>query len=242
MNKNFTALFLKDLEKHKDEVFAQWVAKILNICPGGYGDGDVLLGLRVPQIRVIAKKYWKNINLKEVERLLRHEIHEVRLASLMILVEKYAKAIDVDKYDIAKIYLNNSKYINNWDLVDLSAPNILGHFWYSGASLTDFWKHARSGNIWKERIAMVSTFYFIKQNRFAETLELAKMFLTNEYDLIHKASGWMLREVGKRDIKTLITFLDKYSHVMPRTMLRYSIEKFPEEQRKFYLEKSSHSL
>ena len=242
MNKNFTILFLKDLEKHKDKVFAQWVAKILNVCPGGYGDGDVLFGLRVPQIRAVARKYCNNISLKEIEKLLQHEIHEVRLASLMILIEKYEKSDEIDKYNIAKTYLNNSRYINNWDMVDLSAPNILGHFWYSTDSLTDFWKYAKSGNLWKERIAMVATFYFIKQNRFAETLELAKMFLTNKYDLIHKASGWMLREVGKRDIRYLVEFLDEHYQSMPRTMLRYSIEKFPEAQRKFYLEKSSYNL
>ncbi|MDR1926601.1 MAG: DNA alkylation repair protein [Endomicrobium sp.] len=228
--------FLKNLNKYRNEVFAKWNAKILNICKGGYGEGDFLWGVRVPQQRFIVKKYLEKINLKDVEELLQHKIHEVRLSSLMILIEKYKRADEESKSYIVKIYLRNSKYINNWDLVDLSAPNIVGHYWYN-TSLTDLWNFAKSGNLWQERIAMLSTFYFIKQKRFAETLTLVKIFLKHKHALMHKAAGWMLREVGKQDVKTLTSFLDKYVHVMPRTMLRYSIERLSLKQRKYYLEK-----
>jgi 3-methyladenine DNA glycosylase AlkD len=209
---------------------------ILNICEGRYAQDDILLGVCVPSQRVIAKKYWNDISLKDTEWLLHSKIHESRLISLMILIEKYKKAADIEKTDIVKIYLKNFKYINNWDLVDLSAYKIVGDYWYKN-SLEEFWKFAKSEYLWKERISMISTLYFIRQNRFTETLKLAQLFLTHKHDLMHKASGWMLREIGKRDIKTLVAFLDKYSHVMPRTMLRYAIEKLPEKQRKFYLGK-----
>ncbi|MDR0800827.1 MAG: DNA alkylation repair protein [Endomicrobium sp.] len=236
MKINFKEDLLKDLKKYKNETFAKRHAKYFQTHKGGYGAGDFFWGLRVPQQRVISRKYWKDINLKDVEELLLHEIHEVRLTALMILIEKYKEADDNVKSDIVRIYLRNSEYINNWDLVDLSAPYIMGHYWHNN-SLRDFWEYARSGSLWKERIAMVSTLYFIKQERFAETLELSKLFLTHRHDLMHKASGWMLREIGKRDIKPLISFLDKYSKMMPRMMLRYSIEKFSPEKRKYYMEK-----
>jgi 3-methyladenine DNA glycosylase AlkD len=227
---------IKDLRYYKDEVLARYHAKYFQTHKGGYGEGDSFWGIKVPQQRIIVRKYWKTVNLKEVEELLQYKIHEVRFTALMILVEKYKKTDNNDKSSIVKIYLRNSKYINNWDLVDLSAPDIAGHYW-SNNSLKDFWMYAKSGDLWKERISMVSTLYFIRQKRFAETLELSKLFLTHKHDLMHKASGWMLREVGKRDIKLLVSFLDKYSHVMPRTMLRYSIEKLSPEKRKHYMEK-----
>jgi 3-methyladenine DNA glycosylase AlkD len=236
MPKKIALDLLNDLKHYKNEVLARYHAKYFQAHKGGYGQGDSFWGIKVPQQRVIARKYWENIDLIEVEELLQYKIHEVRLTALMILVEKYQKTNKHGKSSIVKIYLRNSNYINNWDLVDLSAPCITGDYWNSN-SLKDFWMYAKSGCIWKERIAMVSTLYFIKQKRFDETLALAKMFLDNKHDLIHKASGWMLREVGKRDIKPLILFLDKYCHDMPRTMLRYSIEKLPLEKRKHYMEK-----
>ncbi|BAG13684.1 DNA alkylation repair protein [Endomicrobiia bacterium] len=235
MKINFKENLLKDLKKYKNEIFANRYAKYFQTHKGGYGEGDFFWGLKVPQQRITARKYWKDINLKDVEKLLQHRIHEVRLTALMILIEKYKKADDA-KSVIVKIYLRNSECINNWDLVDLSAPYIPGHYWHDN-SLKDFWEYAESGSLWKERIAMISTLYFIRQGRFVETLALSKLFLAHNHDLIHKASGWMLREVGKRDTRTLISFLDKYSNVMPRTMLRYSIEKLSQEKREYYMEK-----
>jgi 3-methyladenine DNA glycosylase AlkD len=233
---NFVTLILRELAKYKDKSFVTWNGKILNICKGGYGEGDVLWGIRVPQIRNVIRKYWVDIDLKEVNVLLCNKVHEIRFAALIILIAKY-KTNDNLKDSIAKIYLRNSQYVNNWDLVDLSAPKITGHYWYNN-SLTDFWKYAKSNSIWEERIAIVSTLYFIKQSRFRETIMLAEMLMTHKHDLIHKALGWMLREIGKRDISKLILFLDKHYYFMPRTMLRYSIEKLPLEQKKYYLKKA----
>lgn len=236
MKINFKENLLKDFKKYKNEIFAKYCAKYFQTHKGGYGEGDSFWGLKVPQQRIIARKYWEDINLKDVEKLLQYRIHEIRLTALMILIEKYKKADNDAKSVIVRIYLRNSECVNNWDLVDLSAPYIPGHYWYNN-SLKDFWEYAESGSLWKERIAMISTLHFIKQGRFAETLALSKLFLTHNHDLMHKASGWMLREVGKRDIKPLISFLNKYSKTMPRIMLRYSVEKLSPEKRKYYMEK-----
>ncbi|OEG71638.1 hypothetical protein ATZ36_02540 [Candidatus Endomicrobiellum trichonymphae] len=236
MKINFKETLLKDLKKYKDGILAKYYAKYFQTHKGGYGEGDSFWGLKIPQQRITARKYWKDINLKDVEKLLQHKIHEVRLTALMILIEKYKKADDDAKSVIVKIYLKNSECINNWDLVDLSAPYIPGHYWHNN-SLKDFWKYAESGNLWKERISMVSTLYFIRQGRFTETLVLSRLFLAHNHGLMHKASGWMLREVGKRNKKLLISFLDRYSKVMPRTMLRYSLEKLSPKKRECYMEK-----
>jgi 3-methyladenine DNA glycosylase AlkD len=235
-NNDIKLLFLKDLKKYKNKALAKYHAKYFQTQMGGYGEGDFFWGLRVPQQRVVALKYLEAMKLDDVEELLKNKVHEVRFAALVVLVERYRRASDWDKINIVRIYLRNSNYINNWDLVDSSAANILGHYWYN-SSLSNLWEYAKSSNLWKERTAMVSTLYFIKQKRFIETFQLAKMFLVHKHDLIHKASGWMLREVGKKSMKSLISFLDKYSKMMPRTMLRYSIELLPLEQRKYYLQK-----
>jgi 3-methyladenine DNA glycosylase AlkD len=236
---NIKNLLLKDLKTHiESQDFIQFTTRILNICKGRYAQDDILLGVRVPNQRLVAEKYSALIDLKEIEKLLQDEIHELRFIALVILSEKYKKANNDFKSKIAEIYLRNYKYINNWDLVDTSAPHISGHYWYNN-KLDKFWEFAKSGNLWKERISMISTFYFIRQTRFEETLKLVEMFLNHKHDLIHKASGWMLREVGKRDIEILITFLDKYVTKMPRIMLRYSIEKLSKRQKKLYLSLSN---
>jgi 3-methyladenine DNA glycosylase AlkD len=238
--KTFKDLLLKDLKKHVDPTFAKFTRKILNICKDRYAQDDILLGVRVTKQRTLAKKYVNLLNFKETEKLLQDKIHELRFIALVILSEKYKRADNNLKSKIAKIYLRNYKYINNWDLVDTFAPNITGHYWYNN-ELDKFWKFAKSGILWKERIAMISTFYFIRQNRFNETLKLAEMFLNHKHNLMHKASGWMLRETGKRDKKALLSFLDKYASIMPRTMLRYSIEKLERSKRKFYLKESTNN-
>ncbi|MDR1696105.1 MAG: DNA alkylation repair protein [Endomicrobium sp.] len=227
---------LKDLKSLGDKKFAEHHAVFFQTHKGGYGEGDLFWGLRVPQQRTVAKKYYEEITLKETEKLLRDKIHEARFTALAILGEKYKKAGGKEKKAIVKMYLANTKYINNWDLVDLSAPNIAGAFWFD-SGIGDMMKLAKSGNLWRERIAMLSTLYFIRRGRLKETFDLAEMFLDHKHDLMHKAAGWMLREAGKEDIKSLRAFLDKNGKKMPRTMLRYAIEKFPEKERKKYLKR-----
>jgi 3-methyladenine DNA glycosylase AlkD len=238
-SKNIKDLLLKDLKKYGEPIFTKFARKVLNICEGKYAQDDIFIGVRVPKQRDLAGKYVKYISLEETEKLLQDKVHELRFIALVILSKEYKRADNKLKSKIMKIYLRNYKYINNWDLVDTSAPHISGHYWYNN-NLDKFWEFAKSKNLWKERIAMLSTFYFIRQNRFNETLQLAEVFLNHKHDLMHKASGWMLREIGKRNKKALLSFLDKYALLMPRTMLRYSIEKLTKQQKKFYL-KSFHS-
>lgn len=200
---------------------------------GEYGEGDIFVGLKVPTQRKIASEF-KNLELSELKILLDSKIHEERLISLFILVDKYEKNSDIEKEKIFSFYLKNRKGINNWDLVDLSAPKIIGkHLLKKDKSL--LFKFAVSENLWERRIAVLSTYEFIRNNDFETTLKIAELLLIDEHDLIHKAVGWMLREIGKRDLKTEENFLKLYYKKMPRTMLRYAIEKFPELKRKKYL-------
>lgn len=207
---------------------------------GQYGEGDVFLGLTVPQQREIAKKF-THLSLEDIQSQLKSKIHEERLIALLILVDKYNKEVK-NRKEIFDFYLSSTQYINNWDLVDTSADKIIGR------SLFDFGKDypvykvllrklAESSNLWERRIAIVSTFYFIKQKQFDETLHITEILMKDKHDLIHKACGWMLREVGKRDVRVLEQFLKKHAKQMPRTMLRYAIEKFDEKTRKEYMKK-----
>ncbi|AKL98274.1 DNA alkylation repair protein [Endomicrobium proavitum] len=236
MSDKKTVNILSEIKKHGNKVLAQHHLRFFKTGKGEYGEGDLFWGLTVPQTRAISKKYYKELTLKETEIFLKHKVHEVRFFALTVLIEKYKRADIKEKKKIVKIYLKNTKYINNWDLVDLTAPLITGEYWYNNLS-EDLWKLAKSKNLWEERIAMLSTFYFIKRGKTAETLKLAEFFLNHKHDLMHKASGWMLREAGKRNIGALYGFLDKYAAVMPRTMLRYSLEKVPQQKRKYYMEK-----
>ncbi|HEX9503999.1 MAG TPA: DNA alkylation repair protein [Patescibacteria group bacterium] len=202
---------------------------------GSYGHGDVFLGVNMPVLRIIAKRYMV-LSLKDIQTLLLSPIHEHRLTALVILVDKYNKADEASKNKIFEFYLANAQRINNWDLVDLSAPYI------PGVHLRDknkkaLYKLAKSENLWEKRIAIISTFGFIRNGQFTDTLKVAKILLNDKHDLIHKAVGWMLREVGKRSLSAEELFLKKYRKHMPRTALRYAIEKFSEEKRKFYLSK-----
>ncbi len=205
--------------------------------PGEYAEGDVMLGIPVPAQRKVAKKY-AGLSLEDVRKLLAAPEHEMRFVGLVILTALYGRADAAGKKKIANFYLDNLQYVNNWDLVDTSAPQIVGDFFFNfdrrgGAALLR--KLARSKNLWERRVAIVATQYFIRMNEHALTLEIAEMLLGDEHDLIHKASGWMLREVGKRDVRALEKFLDTHKSLMPRTMLRYAIERFPEKRRKAYL-------
>jgi len=201
--------------------------------PGEYGEGDVFLGVVVPDIRRVAKEF-QGAPLGEVMALLNSGIHEERLLALLMLVHEYANGDGPHKKKIYSLYLRNTKYINNWDLVDLTAPNIVGAH-LSDKSRKPLYTLARSTDLWKRRIAILATFHFIKQNDFTDALTIAGMLLEDEHDLLHKAVGWMLREIGKRDLAAEERFLKPRYRIMPRTMLRYAIERFPEDKRKNYL-------
>jgi 3-methyladenine DNA glycosylase AlkD len=201
--------------------------------PGEYGAGDVFLGITVPEIRKLAKEY-QDITLTEATQLLQSTIHEERLLALLILVRSYSRGDGHIKKGIYEIYLQNTQYINNWDLVDTSADHIVGAF-LRGKSKKPLYALAQSSDLWKRRIAIMATFHFIKCGEFTETLKIARTLLSDEEDLIHKAVGWMLREVGKRHLQIEERFLKEHYKKMPRTMLRYAIERFPEPKRQGYL-------
>ena len=221
------------LRKIANPVKAKLLQGYFKTGKGEYGEGDIFLGVTVPLSRKIAVKF-KSLSFPEITKLLQSKIHEERLIALLILVQKFNKADEATQKVIFEFYLQNTKYINNWDLVDLSSHEIIGGYLLEkdkGILI----KLAKSKNIWERRIACISTFEFIRNNELDISLELARMLLQDKHDLMHKAVGWMLREIGKRDLKTEIAFLDKYSKKMPRTMLRYAIEKFPEKLRMSYL-------
>lgn len=203
--------------------------------PGEYAEGDVFIGINVPVLRALSKKY-QDLPFNEALQLLRSRIHEERLLALLILILKYRKAGPQEKEKIYKAYLNNSKYINNWDLVDVTAKHIVGEH-LREKDKRPIYNLAGSRDLWEKRIAILATFNFIEHGQFKDTLRIAGILIDDKHDLIHKAVGWMLREVGKRDMRTEERFLDKYHGRMPRTMLRYAIEKFPENKRKKYLKK-----
>ena len=223
----------KDLNKLKNKEKAKILAGFFKTGKGEYGEGDIFLGIIVPEQLKIAKKYF-DLNLNGLNKLIFSKIHEYRLVSLLILINKYNKVDNKEKKKIFSFYLKNIKYINNWDLVDLSAPNIIGDYLLD-KDRKILYKLAKSKNLWEKRISIISTYRFIKENDFNDTLKISEILLNDEHDLIHKAVGWMLREVGKKDQAIEEKFLRKYHKVMPRTMLRYAIEKFDENKRKFYL-------
>ena len=197
---------------------------------GQYGEGEIFVGLTVPQSREIAKKYL-SIELNELKQHLSSKFHEERLVSLLILVEKYKKE---DKKQIFDFYLDNLKYINNWDLVDLTAPKIVGKYLIN-SSKEILYKLAKSSELWEKRVSIIATYEFIINNKFEDTFRISEILLNDSHDLIHKAVGWMLREIGKRSLEAEESFLKKHYKNMPRTMLRYAIERFPEEKRQRYL-------
>lgn len=197
---------------------------------GEYGEGDKFLGVTVPATRGVAKRY-KDVSYEVLEALLESEWHECRLCSLLILIEKYKKEAEL----AVSFYLSHMKGINNWDLVDLSAPYILGSFLVGSKDRKILYQLAGSTNMWERRIAVVSTLMLIRHGQFNDTIRLAELLLDSRHDLMQKSIGWMLREVGKRDQDILVGFLEKHRRQMPRTMLRYAIEKFPMEQRKHFM-------
>ncbi|MFH1749908.1 MAG: DNA alkylation repair protein [bacterium] len=226
----------KEINLLKNIAQAQALQRFFKTREGEYGEGDIFLGVKVPVQRKIVSKYWKNIQISDVQKLLNSKIHEYRLIALLILVRKYTKGDTREKQKIYNMYLKNTKNINNWDLVDLSAPDIVGNYLLNKKSNT-LYKLAKSKNLWERRIAVLSTFSFIRENKFTNTLKISKILLYDKHDLIHKVVGWMLREVGKRDQKLEEDFLNKYYKTMPRVMLRYAIERFSDKKRKYYLAK-----
>lgn len=201
---------------------------------GEYGEGDIFAGLKVPTQRKLAREF-QDLSLTDIKTLLNSPVHEERLISLFILVDKFEKGDEKEKEIIFSFYLKNRRGINNWDLVDLSAPKIIGkHLLTKGKSL--LFKFALSKKIWERRTAVLSTYEFIRNNDFNTTLKIAELLLEDDHDLIHKATGWMLREIGNRDLQAEERFLKIHYKKMPRTMLRYAIEKFPESKRKKYLQ------
>jgi 3-methyladenine DNA glycosylase AlkD len=200
---------------------------------GEYGEGDRFLGIRVPDIRAQVKKC-EAVSLENIQLLLMSDYHEERLFALLLLVRKFAKGDEKEKAAIFNLYLNNTHRVNNWDLVDSSASHIVGGYLESRDKQL-LYKLAKSASVWERRIAVISTFQFIGNNQFDDALKLAKLLLDDEADLIHKAVGWLLREIGKRSVAVEKAYLQAHCKKMPRTMLRYAIEKFPEQERKKYL-------
>lgn len=220
----------KELRAVADREKAKVLAGFFKTGPGQYGEGDLFLGVSVPQSREIARSHFQQSGLSDVKELMRSKIHEERLVALLILVHKFQSS----EKGIAEFYLRNLKYVDNWDLVDLSAPCILGaHLANTDRSL--LYELAKSDNLWKKRVAIVSTLHFIRKNDFKDTLKIAEILLCDSHDLIHKATGWMLREVGKRDPAALEEFLAAHAPKMPRTALRYAIERMSAKKRKHYL-------
>ncbi len=211
------------------------LARFFQTFPGGYGEGDTFLGIKVPDQRTVSKKFYKEMSLDEIALLLNENIHEHRLTAVFLLVLKYEKAkTEKEKQAVVDCYLENISGVNNWDIVDSSCHKILGP-WLIDRDKSLLYDFAASGDLWLQRIAVITTMHFISKRQYGDALRLAEILLHHPHDLIHKAVGWMLREIGKRDYDVEYTFLVKHYHTMPRTMLRYAIEKFDEETRQGFL-------
>ncbi len=221
------------LREYADKSDAEFLQRYFKTGPGEYGKGDRFIGVRVPATRRVARRY-RDLPLAETLVLLRSAIHEERLLALIILTEKFRRGTPGEQLEIYREYLNHTRFINNWDLVDTSADRIVGAY-LRDRSRRPLYRLARSDLLWERRIAVMATFHFIRNDEFAETLKIAGMLLDDPEDLIHKAAGWMLREVGKRDRDVEESFLREHYRRMPRTMLRYAIEKFPGDLRRQYL-------
>ena len=227
------AMLRAELYALADPADAIHLQRFFKTAPGEYGAGDKFLGLRVPALRKLVRDY-RQLNDADALEMLASSWHEERLLALMLLVDGYDRGDESRRARIHRAYLEHTRYINNWDLVDASAEHIVGpHLEAREIALLE--QLARSDDIWERRIAIISTFHFIKRNEFAPTLKIARLLLEDSHDLIHKAVGWMLREVGKRDRRVEDAFLKKHYKKMPRTMLRYAIERHPETLRKRYL-------
>lgn len=222
----------RDLRTYSTEEKRDVLPRFFKTGKGEYGEGDRFMGVAVPDTRKVAKLH-NDASYEVLDALLESEWHEARLCALVILAERFKK----DSETTVKFYLNHMKGINNWDLVDLSAPYILGVYLLDKNDRQVLYRLAESAVMWEQRVAIVSTLMLIRNGQFADTIKLAECFLNTKHDLMQKATGWMLREVGKRDEALLVSFLERYKKVMPRTMLRYAIEKFSPDQRRYFMGK-----
>lgn len=225
----------RELETYIDPVKREYLPRFFKTGKGQYGEGDKFLGVVVPHTRLVARKY-KDEPFEVVAELLQSEWHECRLCALLMMVERFKKCDEIGRKEIYQFYLSQTERINNWDLVDLSAPYIVGEF-LKDKSRGDLYRLAESSLLWEQRIAVVATATLIRNNDFIDILRLSERLLNHEHDLMRKAVGWMLREMGKRNKDLLVQFLDRFHKEMPRTMLRYSIEKMTGEERKHYMKR-----
>lgn len=240
-------ILLQNMLSHRDESQMAGLMRFFKTGPGQYGEGDKFLGIKVPVTRAVVKECWKEVSFENLQECILSPWHEVRLASLLCLVEIFSRAGKKKQEDLQKrcvdFYLAHTDHINNWDLVDLSCYSLLGE-WLLDKDRSLLYELARNGkNIWEQRIGIVSTMAFVRKNQLSDTYSIADIFLEDSdrvplHDLLQKAVGWLLREAGKKDEASLRMFLDKRASKMPRTMLRYAIEKFPEPVRRIYLSKS----
>ena len=227
---------VKELEYLKNSEKIKVFKKFFKTNKGEYGYGDMFWGLSVPQVREISKRYFRDISFDEIKVLINHRIHEVRLTGYLILTYQYEKSDNEKRKDIFDFYLNNLSGCNNWDLVDLSCYKIVGEYVLRNKEKRKIlYKLSKSKNLWQQRISIVSTYPMIKRKEFEDTLNISKLLLSHKHDLIHKAVGWMLREVGKQDMNVLRKFLNENINTIPRTTLRCSIERMNESERKGYL-------
>lgn len=215
---------------------AEILSKFFKTGKGSYGEGDIFIGITVPRNRAISKNFYL-LALPEIYEMLKDPVHEYRLAALFALIEKYKKGNTEIQKHIVDLYLANTDKINNWDLVDLSCPQIIGDYVLKNNSCEIIYNLSNSIHLWEQRIAIVSTIRLIRNGKYDTTLKIAEKYLSHKHDLIQKATGWMLREVGKKDEKTLINFLEQYYTIMPRTMLRYAIERLSQEAKSYYMKK-----
>lgn len=228
---------IKELRQHADPSQASILMRFFKTGVGEYGEGDIFWGIKMPVQREVVKNNL-DISLDEIQKLLDSPVHEQRMTALLVLTYQYKKKGDSGKQAIFDFYLKNTKNINNWDLVDVTCTHIVGEF-LKDKPRDVLYKLAKSDNLWEKRIAIISTLSFIRQDDFIDTLEISRILINDQHDLIHKAIGWMLREVGKRDQKVEELFLERYYQVMARTTLRYAIERFPEKLRKEYLNRKA---
>lgn len=234
---NLSEIIISELQSVSDKEKAIFLPKFFKTGKGEYGEGDQFLGIQVPKQRKIAKKFFHAIDHENLKKLIASPYHEVRLTAIFMLVGKFEKSKSPEEKCMwVDFYFTHRKFVNNWDLVDSSAHRILGA-WLYDKDRTLLYELAYSSNLWDQRIAIISTYHFIRKNDFEDTIKIAEILLFHPHDLIHKAVGWMLREVGKRDYKTEYEFLEKHCIKMPRTMLRYAIEKFDPEVREMFLAK-----
>lgn len=227
-------LLLSDLESLKNPNRVKDFSWFFKTGPGQYGEGDKFLGIMTQPLRTVVDKYWQGLDFNDIEKLFNNPFHECRNVAVSTLCRQFAKASPESQKQIFDFYLAHTKRINNWDLVDISASRIVGEYLLN-KDRKILYQLAKSNLLWDRRISIIATFAFIKNNDFQDTLKISQLLLNDKEDLMHKAVGWALREVGKKDLNTLTKFLDEFTPNLPRTTLRYAIEKFPESQRQYYL-------